>query len=98
MVGTLSFSPTHNGKTQIWAIPEKGGLFRKARWEPTRVDRGAAELFPFPPQRWMERDYLHSVLSPVGNLDVSIRKPNSSSPIFPEYRQRMWTSPRTGNG
>ena len=34
------FQSTRNGKTQIWAIPEKGGLFRKPRWEPTELTTG----------------------------------------------------------
>ena len=34
------FQSDHDGKTQIWAIPEKGGLFRKARWEPTELTTG----------------------------------------------------------
>ena len=34
------FQSDHDGKTQIWAIPEKGGLFRKARWEPTQLTAG----------------------------------------------------------
>jgi len=34
------FQSDHNGKTQIWAIPEKGNLFRKARWEPTVLTAG----------------------------------------------------------
>jgi len=34
------FQSTHNGKAQLWAIPEKGGLFRKARWEPMELTTG----------------------------------------------------------
>jgi Tol biopolymer transport system component len=34
------FQSDHNGKTQIWAIPEKGSLFRKARSEPTELTTG----------------------------------------------------------
>jgi serine/threonine protein kinase/Tol biopolymer transport system component len=34
------FQSEHDGKAQIWAIPEKGGLFRKARWEPTQLTAG----------------------------------------------------------
>jgi len=34
------FQSEHNGKTQIWAIPEKGNLFHKARWEPTVLTAG----------------------------------------------------------
>ena len=34
------FQSTHNAKTQIWALPEKGGLFPKARWEPTELTTG----------------------------------------------------------
>ena len=97
MGSTSSFSPTHNGKTQIWAIPEKGGLFRKARWEPTELTTGPLSYSsPFP--AWMERNSLPSALSPVGSSDVSTRKPNSLSPIFRAYQQTEWTSPGMGNG
>jgi Tol biopolymer transport system component len=34
------FQSDHTGKTQIWAIPEKGGLFRRERWEPTELTAG----------------------------------------------------------
>ena len=34
------FQSTRNGKTQIWAIPEKSGLLRKPRWEPTELTTG----------------------------------------------------------
>jgi Tol biopolymer transport system component/predicted Ser/Thr protein kinase len=34
------FQSDHNGKTQIWAISEKGNLFHKARWEPTVLTAG----------------------------------------------------------
>ena len=34
------FQSTHNNKTQIWALPDKGGLFRRARWEPTELTTG----------------------------------------------------------
>ena len=34
------FQSDHNGKTQIWAIPERGSLFRKARSEPTELTTG----------------------------------------------------------
>jgi serine/threonine protein kinase/Tol biopolymer transport system component len=34
------FQSDHNAKTQIWAIPEKGSLFRRARWEPTELTTG----------------------------------------------------------
>jgi Tol biopolymer transport system component len=34
------FQSDHDGKTQIWAIPEKRGLFRRARWEPTELTTG----------------------------------------------------------
>ena len=39
------FQSTRNGKTQIWAIPEKGGLFRRARWEPTELTTGPLSYF-----------------------------------------------------
>jgi serine/threonine protein kinase/Tol biopolymer transport system component len=34
------FQSDHDGKTQIWAIPEKDGVFRKATWEPTQLTTG----------------------------------------------------------
>jgi serine/threonine protein kinase/Tol biopolymer transport system component len=34
------FQSDHDGKTQIWAISGKGGLFRNARWEPTQLTAG----------------------------------------------------------
>jgi Tol biopolymer transport system component len=34
------FESEHEGKTQIWAIPEKGSLFRKAGREPTQLTTG----------------------------------------------------------
>jgi serine/threonine protein kinase/Tol biopolymer transport system component len=34
------FQSDHDGKTQLWAIPEKDGLFRKARWEATQLTTG----------------------------------------------------------
>ncbi len=34
------FESNHEGKTQIWAMAEKGGLFRKARGEPTQLTTG----------------------------------------------------------
>ena len=34
------FQSDHDGKTQIWAIPGKKGLFRNARWEPTQLTSG----------------------------------------------------------
>jgi Tol biopolymer transport system component/DNA-binding winged helix-turn-helix (wHTH) protein len=34
------FQSDHDGKTQIWAISEKGGLFRRVRWEPTELTTG----------------------------------------------------------
>jgi Tol biopolymer transport system component len=34
------FQSTRNGKAQVWAIPEKGGLFRRARWEPMELTTG----------------------------------------------------------
>jgi eukaryotic-like serine/threonine-protein kinase len=34
------FQSTHNNKTQIWALPDKGGLFRRARGEPTELTTG----------------------------------------------------------
>jgi Tol biopolymer transport system component/predicted Ser/Thr protein kinase len=34
------FQSTRNAKAQLWAIPEKGGLFRRARWEPLELTTG----------------------------------------------------------
>jgi Tol biopolymer transport system component/predicted Ser/Thr protein kinase len=34
------FQSTRNGKAQLWAIPEKNGLFRRARWEPMELTTG----------------------------------------------------------
>ncbi len=34
------FQSDHDGNTQIWAIPEKGSLFRKATLEPTELTSG----------------------------------------------------------
>jgi Tol biopolymer transport system component len=34
------FQSDHDGKTQIWAIPEKGSLFRKSKREPTELTTG----------------------------------------------------------
>ena len=34
------FQSAHNGKTQIWALPERGSLFRKAGSEPTELTTG----------------------------------------------------------
>ena len=34
------FQSNHNGKEQIWAIPERVGLFRRARGEPTELTTG----------------------------------------------------------
>ena len=34
------FQSDHDGKTQIWAIPEKGSLFRKTTREPTQLTTG----------------------------------------------------------
>ena len=56
------FQSDHDGKTQIWAIPEKGGLFRRARWEPTELTTGPLSYSrPFP--AWTERKFLPSALS-----------------------------------
>jgi hypothetical protein len=35
-----SLQSDHDGKTQIWAIPEKDGLFRKATRVPTQLTTG----------------------------------------------------------
>src|ERR1700730_9811205 len=34
------FQSDHDGKAQIWAIPERGSVFRKAKWEPTQLTTG----------------------------------------------------------
>jgi eukaryotic-like serine/threonine-protein kinase len=34
------FQSTHNNKTQIWALSDQDGLFRRARWEPTELTTG----------------------------------------------------------
>ncbi len=34
------FESDHGGKTQLWALPEKGGMFRKASSEPTELTTG----------------------------------------------------------
>jgi Tol biopolymer transport system component len=39
------FQSTRNGQMHIWAIPDKGGLFRKARWEPAELTAGPASYF-----------------------------------------------------
>jgi Tol biopolymer transport system component len=46
------FQSTHNSKnskTQIWALPEQGGLLRKARREPTELTAGPMSYFIPPP-------------------------------------------------
>jgi len=39
------FQSTHNGKTQIWAMSEKPGLFRKTNPEPTELTTGPLSYF-----------------------------------------------------
>jgi serine/threonine protein kinase/Tol biopolymer transport system component len=34
------FQSDHDGKTQVWAIPERGNVFHKAKWEPTPLTTG----------------------------------------------------------
>ena len=58
------FQSTHNGKTQIWAIPEKGGLFRKARWEPTELTTGPTELFLARSQRGRKETFCNRFSAP----------------------------------
>jgi eukaryotic-like serine/threonine-protein kinase len=39
------FQSTHNGNTQIWAMPEKRGLLRKTNSEPTELTTGPLSYF-----------------------------------------------------
>jgi eukaryotic-like serine/threonine-protein kinase len=39
------FQSTHNGKTQIWAMSEKGSLLRKTNSEPTELTTGPLSYF-----------------------------------------------------
>ena len=49
------FESNREGKTEIWAMAEKGGLFRKTRPRTHPVDHRTTELFPRCSQRrWKE--------------------------------------------
>ncbi len=39
------FQATRDGRTQIWSVSDKAGLFRKARWEPAEMTSGPVSYF-----------------------------------------------------
>jgi Tol biopolymer transport system component/predicted Ser/Thr protein kinase len=75
------FQSTHDGKTQIWAIPEKGGLFRKAKPEPTELTAGPMSYFMPVPDVVGKR--LFAIGSqPRGELERFNQKTQQFEPYF----------------
>jgi Tol biopolymer transport system component/predicted Ser/Thr protein kinase len=75
------FQSDHDGKTQIWAIPEKGGLFRRARWEPTELTTGPLSYSR--PALSMDGKKLFAIGSqPRGEIEHFNQKTQQFEPYF----------------
>jgi WD40 repeat protein len=69
------FQSDHDGRTQIWAIREKDGLFRKATSEANAVDHRTTELFSRRSEPGWKENFCNRLSAPRGTCTFQPEKP-----------------------
>ncbi len=92
------FQSTRDGKTEIWAVKEKQGLFLRGSSEPKQLTSGQMNSLAPVVSAETGRSYMSLVSNCGANLLATIRTPGSLCRSFREYRLNFSIFPATENG